>query len=152
MPTIYVDADGCPVKQETVRVAQRHALKVILVANSWMGTPDSDLVELVVVGEGFDEADDWIVDHCGPNDIVITTDIPLAARCLKKGASALGPKGKEYTEASIGDVMATREILSHLREHGTMTGGPAPFRKEDRSQFLQRLDVMIQRCLRAASE
>lgn len=149
MPTIYIDADGCPVKNETLRVAQRYNVKVVFVANAWMGTPDSDLVELVVVGQGFDEADDWIVERCGPNDIVVTTDIPLASRCLKKGAYALGPKGKEYTEASIGDALATREILSHLREHGTMTGGPAPFRKEDRSQFLQRLDVIVQRSMRS---
>lgn len=152
MPTIYLDADGCPVKTETVRVAERHGIKVILVANTWMGTPDSDLVELIVVGGGFDEADDYIVDHCGPHDIVVTTDIPLAARCLKKGSCVLGPKGKEFTEAAIGGALATREILSHLREHGAMTGGPAPFRKEDRSRFLQRLDVMVQRCIRAAQD
>lgn len=147
-PCIFVDADGCPVKSETLRVAQRYRVPVKLVANAWMSTPEDELVELVVVGQGFDEADDWIVERCGPNDVVVTADIPLASRCLKKGAYVLGPKGKEYTEEAIGDALATREILSHMREHGAMTGGPAPFRKEDRSRFLQRLDVIVQRCIR----
>lgn len=152
MPIIYVDADGCPVKSETLRVAQRYNVKVIFVANAWMGLPESNLAELVIVGQGFDEADDWIAERCGPHDVVITADIPLAARCLKQGAYVLGPKGKEYTEDAIGSALATREILSHLREHGAMTGGPAPFRKEDRSQFLQRLDVILQRAIRAEKE
>jgi uncharacterized protein len=148
MPQILVDADGCPVKQETYRVARRHRLKVVLVANTWMATPEDEAVELVIVGGGFDEADDWIADHCAANDIVVTTDIPLAARCLKKGAYVVGPKGREFTEASIGDVLATRDILSHLREHGVTTGGPAPFSKQDRSRFLQTLDVLAQRAVK----
>ncbi len=148
MTRIYVDADGCPVKEEIYRVAKRYGIPVTLVANSWLRTPDVDRVEVEVVGEGFDEADDWIVDHVCENDIVITTDIPLAARCLKQGAHALGPKGRVYTEASIGDALATREVLSHLRESGVTTGGPAPFTNADRSRFLQRLDETIQTCRR----
>lgn len=148
MTHIYVDADGCPVKEEVYRVAKRYGIQVTLVANSWQRTPDVEWVELEVVGEGFDEADDWIVDHVCENDIVITADIPLAARCLKQGAHALGPKGRVYTEASIGDALATREVLSHLRERGVTTGGPAPFTNADRSRFLQRLDETIQTCRR----
>lgn len=149
MPHIYVDADGCPVKEEVYRVADRYALNVTLVANSWMRTPESARITLKLVGNGMDEADDWIVEHAGAGDIVVTADIPLAARCLKKGASAVGPKGRIYTEASIGEALATREILSHLREHGTMTGGPAPFAKPDRSRFLRSLDELVQAALRA---
>ena len=148
MPQIFVDADGCPVKQEVFRVAARYSLPVVLVANSWMATPESELVRLEVVGQGFDEADDWIVEQCGEKDIVVTADIPLAARCLKKGAFAVGTKGKEFTEEAIGDALATRSILSSMREHGMMTGGPAPFAKEDRSRFLQKLDVLAQRTLK----
>ncbi len=108
-----------------------------------MRIPEQDWIELVVVDDGFDAADDWIAEHVGESDIVVTADIPLAARCLKKGAAVVGPKGRVYTEASIGDALATREILSHMREHGTMTGGPAPFTKADRSRFLQRLDELV---------
>lgn len=150
MIRLFVDADGCPVKDEVFRVAQRFGLHVTLVANSWMRTPQSDWLNLVIVDDGFDAADDWIVENVQPYDIVITTDIPLAARCLKKGAAVLGPKGHPFTEASIGDALATREILSHLRESGAATKGPAPFSKADRSRFLQQLDVMVHACLRNA--
>lgn len=149
MPTIFVDADGCPVKEEVCRVAKRHGLNVRLVANAWMRTPDDAQVELVVVGQGFDEADDWIVERVTEHDIVVTADIPLAARCLEKRASVLGPKGNIFTEASIGGALANREFLSQMREHGMMTGGPAPFDKRARSQFLQSLDQLIQASLRA---
>lgn len=148
MSTIFVDADGCPVKREIYRVAERYGVKVILVANSWMRVPDAEWIELVVVGDGFDEADDWIVEHVGVNDVAITTDIPLASRCLEKGARVLGPKGRVFTEESIGDAMATRELMSSLREHGEMTGGPAPFGPKDRSRFLERLDEAVQACRR----
>jgi uncharacterized protein YaiI (UPF0178 family) len=141
---IYVDADGCPVKQEVYRVARRYGLKVILVANSRMRIPDSDSVELVLVDDHLDAADNWIVEHVAENDIVITGDIPLAHRCLKQGARVLGPRGRVFTEDSIGSALATRDLLAHLRELGTVTGGPAPFQKRDRSQFLQRLDEIIQ--------
>lgn len=149
MTLIYVDADGCPVKDEVYKVAGRYGLNVKLVANSPMRTPDLDEIELIVVGEGFDEADDWIVDHAGPNDIVVTADIPLAARCVAKGARALNPKGRIYEEDSIGGALADREFSSQMREHGQMTGGPAPFSPKDRSRFLQRLDQVVNAALRA---
>jgi hypothetical protein len=140
---LYIDADACPVKDETYRVARRYGLQVTLVANSWMQTPPGDWLELVVVGGKFDEADDWIVEQVGEDDIVITADIPLAARCLEKGAEVLGPKGRPFTRESIGDALATRELMSQLRDLGQVTGGPAPFEKRDRSNFLQELDKVI---------
>jgi uncharacterized protein YaiI (UPF0178 family) len=152
VPEIFVDADGCPVKDEVCRVAKRYGLKVFLVANTWMRTLDDPQVELVVVGQGFDEADDWIVEQTKPNDIVVTTDIPLAARCIEKHARVLGPKGNIFTEASIGGALANREFLSQMREHGMMTGGPAPFDNRARSQFLQSLDQLVQASLRAAKD
>ena len=144
MLDIYIDADGCPVKQEVYGVAMRYGLKVTVVANSWMRTPKEGRLELVVVYGQFDAADDWIVGHVRENDIVVSADIPLAARCLDKGALVLGPSGRVFTKDSIGEALATREILSHLRELGTITRGPAPFDKRARSRFLQRLDQMIQ--------
>lgn len=144
MLNIYIDADGCPVKREVYRVAKRYSLKVILVSNSRMGTPQEDWLEVVVVDGQFNAADDWIVEHVSGDDIVITGDIPLASRCLEKGAQVLGPSGRIFTRESIGEALATRELLSHLRDLGTITGGPAPFEKRDRSRFLQRLDETIQ--------
>jgi uncharacterized protein YaiI (UPF0178 family) len=144
LPIIYVDADGCPVKQEIYRVARRHGLKVILTANSGMQIPLDSRIELVVVDDGFDAADDWIVEHVVEHDIVITADIPLASRCIKKDARVLSPRGRVFTEDSIGEALANREIQSQLREAGFMTGGPAPFEKRDRSRLLQRLDEVIQ--------
>jgi uncharacterized protein len=147
VPDIFVDADGCPVKQEVYGVARRFGLKVVVVANSWMRTPPEDRIELVVVQGQLDAADDWIVEHVRENDIVISGDIPLAARCLDKGALVLGPTGRVFTKDSIGEALATRELLSHLRELGTITGGPAPFDKRARSRFLQRLDELIRTAL-----
>ena len=144
MLKIYIDADACPVKSEVFRVAERYELDVTLVSNTWMNTPKSNQIRLKVVEEKFDAADDWIVDHVQADDIVISADIPLADQCLGKGARVLGPKGRVFTKNNIGDIMATREIMSHLRDLGTMTGGPAPFQKKDRSRFLQSLDQMIQ--------
>ncbi len=149
MVNIFVDADACPVKQEICRVAQRHGLKVTLVTNAWMRIPQERHLALVVVDGQFDSADDWIVEHVARNDIVVSADIPLASRCLKKGARVLAPTGRVFTEDSIGDVLASRAISAHLRELGTITGGPAPFEKRDRSRFLQRLDEVIQAALRA---
>jgi hypothetical protein len=149
MINIFVDADACPVKQETGRVAKRHGLRVTLVTNSRMRIPQESHIELVVVEGQFDSADDWIVEHVAKNDIVVSTDIPLAARCLEKGARVLAPTGLVFTEDSIGDALASRAISAHLRELGTITGGPAPFEKRDRSRFLQRLDEVIQAALRA---
>ncbi len=146
---IYVDADGCPVKDEIYRVAERYSVPVSVVANSFIRTPDGQGVEFVLVDDGFDAADDWIVEQVGANEIVITADIPLAARCIEKGARVLGPKGRVFTEESIGGALADREVSSQLRENGLMMGGPAPFGKKDRSRFLQRLDDAINACLRA---
>ncbi len=140
---IFVDADGCPVKEEVFRVAKRYDLQVTLVANQWMRAPEASWLTLVVVEEGPNVADDWIVDHVDERDIVITGDIPLASRCLEKGASVLGLKGRPFTEDNIGGAVATRDLLAYLRDHGTRTGGPAPFSKRDRSQFLQKLDEMV---------
>ena len=152
MTRIYVDADGCPVKNEIYRVAKRYDVPVTLVANAQMRTPDAPGIEFVLVDDGFDTADDWIVERAETNDIVITADIPLAARCLEKGACALGPKGRVFTDASIGEALASREVSSQLREHGMMTGGPAPFSNTDRSRFLQRLDDSIHACRRGSDD
>ena len=144
---IYVDADACPVKQEVYRVAKRYQLEVTLVANSWMRVPEERWLRLEVVGEGFDEADDWIVEHVQADDIVVTADIPLASRCLKNGAQVIGSTGKPFTEDNIGSALATRELLSDLRGAGEITGGPPPMQNRDRSRFLQQLDEVIQ-CIR----
>jgi uncharacterized protein YaiI (UPF0178 family) len=150
MIRILVDADGCPVKEEVYRVARRHGLEVILAANTRMRVPDGD-VRMVVVEGDFDAADDWIVSQAAPEDIVVTADIPLASRALEKGARVVGPKGRIFTADSIGDAMATRALMSHLRDMGNITGGPAPFCPKDRSRFLQSLEEVIQAARRAAS-
>ena len=141
---IFVDADACPVKQEVYRVASRCCLDVTLVANSWMRIPNERWIALQVVADGFDAADDWIVEHVQSYDIVVTADIPLASRCLKKGAYVIGPTGKPFTEDNIGQAVATRDLLSELRDAGEITGGPPPLKKHDRSRFLQQLDEVIQ--------
>lgn len=140
---IYVDGDACPVKEEVYKVARRHLVKVLVVANTSIRVPKEELVEGVVVRGGFDAADDWIVERIGPEDIAITSDIPLAERCLAKGARVLGPKGHEFTEGAIGDALATRALLEMLRQSGVMGGGPALFAKADRSRFLSKLDETI---------
>jgi len=145
---IFIDADACPVKDEVYRVAQRYNLKVTLVANSWMRVPQNKFIRLEVVSEGFDAADDWIAEQAGQDDIVITADIPLAGRCLKNGARVLGPSGKPFTEDNIGNALATRELLSELRDMGEIGGGPPPFSKQDRSLFLQQLDQIINAVLK----
>ena len=144
MSEIFIDADGCPVKPEVYRVAKRYGLKVNLVSNSRMRAPQEDWLEVVIVEGQFNAADDWIVEHAGEDDIVITGDIPLASRCLEKNARVLSPAGRIFTKESIGEALAGRELLSHLRDLGTITGGPAPFAKRDRSRFLQRLDETVQ--------
>jgi uncharacterized protein YaiI (UPF0178 family) len=141
---IFVDADACPVKQEVYRVASRYHLNVTLVANSWMRVPNERWIALEVLEDGFDAADDWIVEQVKPHDIVVTADIPLANRCLKEGAHVIGPTGKPFTENNIGQAVATRDLLSELRSAGEITGGPAPLNKRDRSHFLQKLDDVIQ--------
>lgn len=144
MIKIYIDADGCPVKDEVYKVAARYQLKVFVVANKAINIPLHPSIEMKVVASGPDEADNWIAENILENDICITTDIPLADRCLKKLAKVLDARGEEFTEDMIGDAMATRELMKHLRELGEMKGGPAPFEKRDRSNFLSSLDRVIQ--------
>jgi uncharacterized protein len=148
---IFVDADACPVKPEIYRVATRYNLDVTLVANSWMRIPNEQWLKLEIVEDGPDVADDWIVDHVQPDDIVITADIPLASRCIKNGAHVIGSTGKPFTENNIGQALATRDLLSELRDAGQITGGPPPLKKQDRSRFLQQLDEMIQAIRRKVS-
>ena len=149
MIKIYVDADGCPVKNEVYRVARRYGLSVHVVANSGLRIPQEALFELVVVHDGPDAADDWIVEHINENDIAVSADIPLAARCVKKGARILDPRGRVFTEESIGGALATRDLMTYLRETGNITKGPAPFEKRDRSRFLRHLDELVHAALRA---
>ncbi len=141
---IFIDADACPVKQEVYRVASRYRLDVTLVANSWMRIPNEQWLSLEVVEDGFDAADDWIVEQVQHHDIVVTADIPLANRCLKAGARVIGTTGNPFTEDNIGNAVATRDLLSELRSAGEITGGPPPLKKRDRSRFLQQLDEVIQ--------
>ncbi|MBI1778320.1 MAG: YaiI/YqxD family protein [Proteobacteria bacterium] len=148
MPEIYVDADACPVKDEVYRVAERYGAKVYLVTNGSVRAPLLPWIERMIVGEGMDAADDWIAANIKPGDIAITTDIPLAARCLKAGAQALAPNGRAFTEDSIGSALASRELMSQLRDMGIARGGPQPFSKRDRSEFLQALDKAVQQTLR----
>lgn len=140
---IFIDADGCPVKDEVYRVARRHETKVYVVANAPLTVPRDDLIELVVVRARFDAVDDWIVESAGGGDIVVTADVPLAERCLKQGTRVLGPRGKEFTDDSIGEALATRALLEMLRQGGEFGGGPAPFGKSDRSRFLSKLDELL---------
>jgi uncharacterized protein YaiI (UPF0178 family) len=140
VPDVYVDADACPVKQEVLKVAERHGLPVHLVSNTWMRGPDGPLVRRVVVAEGPDAADDWIAERAGPTDIVVTSDVPLAARCVPKGAKVMAPTGRLFTPDSIGMQLATRDLMTQLRETGEITSGPRAFRKDDRSRFLQALE------------
>lgn len=144
MSNIFVDADACPVKREIYRVAKRYALKVTLVSNSSMRIPHEAWLTLVVVDGQFNAVDDWIVEHVSENDIVISGDILLASRSLAKGAVVLDLRGGVFTEDNIGEALASRELLSHLRDLGTITGGPAPLERRDLSRFLQRLDETVQ--------
>ncbi|MFL5096768.1 MAG: YaiI/YqxD family protein [Xanthobacteraceae bacterium] len=151
---IYVDADACPVKTEVYRVAERHlgkglALKVFVVTNSPIAVPQHPAIERVVVGAGMDAADDWIAARADAGVIVITADVPLAARCVKAGAQAIAPTGRAFTEESIGMTLATRNLMDSLRSAGEITGGPKPFSPRDRSAFLSALDQAIVRLQRA---
>ena len=150
--TILVDADACPVKDEIYRVAARHRTSVHIVSNSPFRVPDSPLIHRVVVSGSFDAADDWIAERADANSVVITSDILLADRAIKAHAQALGPNGKPFTAASIGSAIATRAIMADLRAGvSEVTGGPAPFSKADRSQFLQSLDQMLVKLSRRTS-
>ena len=145
---IYIDADACPVKAEAYRVAERHRIKVFLVANSFIAIPRDADIERVIVEAGPDIADDWIAERAEPGDIVITADVPLAARVVAKGAEALAPNGKPFSTSSIGMQLATRNLLQGLRDAGEITGGPRPFAARDRSEFLQALDRTVMRLKR----
>ncbi|MEH6547303.1 MAG: YaiI/YqxD family protein [Sneathiella sp.] len=145
MIRIFIDADACPVKDEIYKVAGRHKLTTYVVSNSWMRLPQSLLIEQVVVDAGFDAADDWIAENAGEGDIVITSDIPLADRSLKKGSVVMGPTGKAFDERSIGMSLAMRDLNAHLRQTGEISGYNAAFSKKDRSQFLNNLETAIQK-------
>lgn len=142
---VLVDADACPVKDEIYKVALRHQVPAVLVANSYLRIPEHPLISRKIVSDGFDAADDWIAGEAGPGAIVITADIPLADRGLKAGARVLSPAGKPFTDDSIGTAMATRSIMADRRVGvaGIGAGGPPPFSKEDRSRFLSALDAAI---------
>lgn len=146
---ILVDADACPVKSEIYRVAERHNIRVLLVANNYIPIPrDAEKVERVIVSDKFDAADDWIAEHAKPGSIVITADIPLAARAIAAQAAAIAPNGRIHTENNIGNILATRNLMDSLRSAGTITSGPAPFSPRDRSAFLNALEQTIQRLKR----
>jgi uncharacterized protein YaiI (UPF0178 family) len=146
---ILVDADACPVKAEIYRVAARHRVRVAVVANSFIQVPSDPLIERILVGTGFDAADDWIAGRARRGTIVVTADIPLASRCIKAGADVIGPTGRPFTEASVGMALATRNLMEDLRAMGQVAGGPRPFSPKDRSAFLSALDVAINRLKRA---
>lgn len=142
---IYVDADACPVKGEVYTVAERHRWPVVLVANAGMMIPRDQDVRLQLVSVSLDAADDWIAEHAGAGDVVVTADVPLASRCVKVGATVIAPNGKPFTEASMGMTLAVRDLMTDLRSAGVVTGGPRPFAKEDRSRFLSALHKAIVR-------
>lgn len=145
MLDLYIDADACPVKEEAYRVARRYDLKVLLVSNRGLRAPADLRAETVMVGDALDAADDWIAERIGPGDIVVTADIPLAARCVRKGARAVTPQGRHLTEANAGTALAARDLMTHLRETGAVTGGgPPPLARQDRSRFLMALDEAVQ--------
>jgi uncharacterized protein YaiI (UPF0178 family) len=148
VPQIFVDADACPVKDEVLRVAERHGLVTTFVANFGLRPSRDPMIRNVMVPQGADAADDWIVEHAGANDLVVTSDIPLASRALKNGAIVLGPTGKPFTEHSIGMALAMRELNQHLRETGGSKGYNAGFTAKDRSNFLHEFDAAVQRAKR----
>lgn len=152
VPQVYVDADACPVKAEVLKVAERHGLVVTLVANFGLRPSRDPMVRHVMVPQGADAADDWIVEHAEANDIVTTSDIPLAGRALAKGVHVIGPTGKLFTEQSIGMALAMRELNQHLRETGESKGYNAAFSQKDRSHFLQAFDALAQRAKRDAAK
>jgi uncharacterized protein YaiI (UPF0178 family) len=141
-PHIYVDADACPVKAETVKVAERHGLPVVFVANAWLAVPRAPRVRVQVVPGSFDAADDWIADQVQREDVVVTADIPLASRCLQAGARVLKPSGQRFTDDNIGNALAGRELAAELRAYG-VGGGPPPFGPKDRSRFLDALELVV---------
>lgn len=151
MVAIYVDADACPVKEEVYRVARRVGFDVHVVANSFIRTPPEPRIHFVLVEAGADAADDWIAERAGLGDVVVTNDIPLAARALEKGAEAISPTAKVFTTDMIGSALATRSVMEHLRSFGEVTAGPSPFSQRDRSAFLSALDAAVVRANRKAA-
>jgi uncharacterized protein YaiI (UPF0178 family) len=149
---IYVDADACPVKDEIYRVASRHGLPVSVVAGNFIRVPRDPMIERIAAGSGMDAADDWIAGRAGPGDIVVTSDIPLASRCVKAGAEVIAPNGKPFTEASIGMTLAVRNLMTDLRSSGEVTGGQKSFAARDRSAFLSALDQTIRRIQRQRTQ
>ncbi|NNL67683.1 MAG: YaiI/YqxD family protein [Myxococcales bacterium] len=148
MIAIFIDGDACPVKDEIYVVATRHGVPAALVANRPLYVPEGMGVELVVVDQGPDVADDWIAERAQPGDVVVTADLPLAARCLEAGARVLGPSGREFDDESIGGLLATRDLKEHLRGAGMVTGGPPPLSDRDRSRFASKLDQLVEKSLR----
>lgn len=148
MTDIYIDADACPVKGEAVRVADRHGLKVWMVSNGGIRPDKNPLVALVVVSDKPDAADDWIAERIGAGDICITSDVPLADRCIKRDALVIKPNGEPFTKDNIGMALAGRNLMQDLREAGTVTGGPKPFSKADRSEFLNGLEKIVRKAVR----
>ncbi len=148
-PHIYVDADACPVKEEVARVADRHSLTVTMVSNGGLRPSRDPAIRHVVVDKGADAADDWIVDHLQAGDVVVTADIPLAARAVERGANVLGPTGRPFTPETVGMALAMRDLNQHLRETGEIRGYNAGFSARDRSTFLQALDSVIRRALKS---
>jgi hypothetical protein len=149
---IYIDADACPVKDEIYRVAARFGLPVSVVAGQFIRVPQDPLIERIAAGSGMDAADDWIAERAGKGDIVVTSDIPLASRCVKAGAEVIAPNGKPFTEQSIGMTLAVRNLMTDLRSTGEVTGGPKSFAPRDRSAFLSALDQTIRRLQRQRAE
>lgn len=145
---IYVDADACPVKDEIYRVAGRHGVDVFVVSNGGVGVPNDPRIQRVIVSEGMDAADDWIAERVHGGHVVVTADVPLAARCVKAGATVLGPNGRAFTEESIGMALAMRDLMTDLRSAGTVTRGPKPFSNADRSRFLSALHETVVRLKR----
>ncbi len=144
MTILYIDADACPVKDEAVRVAERHGLEIHFVSNAYMRLPEGPLIRRAVVSDGPDAADNWIAERASKGDVVVTADIPLAARCLKNGARVIGNTGKPFTEANIGQALAMRDFSRHLRETGESKGFNPSFTRQDRSRFLQALEEAVQ--------
>lgn len=151
MIEVFIDGDACPVKDETYVVAGRYNVPVALVANSRLYVPEGLGVELIVVDQGPDAADDWIVENLRRHDVVVTADIPLAARCLAAGAMAIGTNGRVFSEDSIGVLVATRDLKADLRGAGVVTSGPRSSTAKDRSRFLSKLDELVQKGLRETS-
>jgi uncharacterized protein YaiI (UPF0178 family) len=145
---IFIDADACPVKDEIYRVAVRHDMPVVVVAGNFIRVPDDPLIERVAAGSGLDAADNWIAERASAGDIVVTADVPLAARCVKRGAAVIAPNGRPFTEQSIGMTLAVRNLMQDLRDAGDITGGPRAFSPRDRSAFLTALDQTIRRVKR----